>query len=348
MMGDMSSAVSILPAGRRRRIGFLLFDGVKALDYVGPAEVFVEANQAVDGYEILLLSPTGDDVTTSLGGRVSVHASARDAGDLDTLVVPGSEQSPSVFVRDPLLSAAADLASRSRRLVSICSGAFVLAALGVLDGRRATTHWKFADDLARRHPRIDVQPDAIFVRDGDVATSAGVAAGIDLALAMVEDDHGSDVAREVAQLLLVYLQRSGGQSQFSASLRARAPHHSIVRQVTDLIDADPARSHTVAALARHANVSVRHLSRLFREELGASPAEYVAGLRFDLARSRLESGCSVAQSALDAGFPSAEALRRAFIARLGISPSQYQRRFRTTTHEPVTTDAPVRALRPTG
>ena len=121
-----------------------------------------------------------------------------------------------------------------------------------------------------------------------------------------------------------------------------------MRQVTDLIDADPSSSYTVAALARHANVSVRHLSRLFREELGASPAEYVAGLRFDLARSQLESGCSVAQSALDAGFPSAEALRRAFIARLGISPSQYQRRFRTTAHEPVTTDAPLRALRPTG
>ncbi|WP_235934014.1 DJ-1/PfpI family protein, partial [Agromyces humi] len=152
----MSSAVSILPAGRRRRIGFLLFDGVKALDYVGPAEVFVEANQAVDGYEIVLLSPDGGDVSTSLGGRVSVHASARDAGDLDTLVVPGSEQSPSVYVRDPLLSAAADLASRSRRLVSICSGAFVLAALGVLDGRRATTHWKFADDLADAMKRSDI------------------------------------------------------------------------------------------------------------------------------------------------------------------------------------------------
>ncbi|WP_306895331.1 GlxA family transcriptional regulator [Agromyces albus] len=321
-------------SGRSRRIGFLLFNGVKALDYVGPAEVFVEANQTVDDYQVVLLSPTGEDVTTSLGGRVSVHASAADVADLDTLVVPGSEQPPSVFARGELLVAAAALAARSRRVVSICSGAFVLAALGVLDGRSATTHWKFAADLARRYPRIDVQADRIFVRDGHVATSAGVAAGIDLALALVEDDHGPDVARRVAQGLLVYLQRSGGQSQFSTPLRARAPQESVVRRVTDLLEADPAATHTVTDLARHANVSVRHLTRLFREELDASPAEYLAELRFDLARCRLEAGASVAQTAIDAGLSSAESLRRAFVARLGISPSQYQRRFRSAEGAP--------------
>lgn len=329
MMVRMSMPAAPSPQRRTRRIGLLLFDGVKALDYVGPAEVFIEANQTVDDYEVVLLSPTGADVSTSLGARVSVHASAAEAVELDTLIVPGSEQRPSVFARGELLDAAAVLAQRSRRLVSICSGAFVLAALGVLDGRSATTHWKFADELTRLYPRVDVQADRIFVRDGTVATSAGVAAGIDLALALVEDDHGPDVARRVAQGLLVYLQRSGGQSQFSTPLRARAPQESVVRKVTDLLEASPAAAHTVADLARHANVSVRHLTRLFREELDASPAEYLADLRFDLARCSLEAGASVAQTAADAGFSSAESLRRSFVSRLGISPSQYQRRFRS-------------------
>ncbi|WP_350347630.1 GlxA family transcriptional regulator [Agromyces sp. G08B096] len=343
----MASLAPIVPR-RPRRIGFLLFDGVKALDYVGPAEVFVEANQAVGAYEVLLLSPTGDEVTTSLGGRVEVHAAADTIDALDTLVVPGSEQSPSTFARGAVLDAVAGLAARSSRVVSICSGAFVLAALGLLDGRPATTHWKFAADLARRYPAIDVQADRIFVRDGDVATSAGVAAGIDLALALVEDDHGADVARRVAQGLLVYLQRSGGQSQFSTPLRARAPQQSVVRRVTDLMESDPARACTVADLAREVNVSVRHLTRLFREELDTSPAEYLAELRFELARARLEAGSSVARTALEAGFSSAESLRRAFVARLGVSPSQYQRRFRSSVRRderaPSAVDGPRGAL----
>jgi transcriptional regulator GlxA family with amidase domain len=344
MMGDMSSAVSILPAGRRRRIGFLLFDGVKALDYVGPAEVFVEANQAVDGYEVVLLSPTGGDVVTSLGGRVSVQSSAEAAGQFDTVIIPGSEQSPFVFASGTVLEAAATLTRRTRRLVSICSGAFVLAMLGALDGRRATTHWKFTADLARRFPNVSVQPDAIFTRDGEVYTSAGVAAGIDLALALVEEDHGADVARQVAQLLLVYMRRSGGQSQFSASLRAPAPQTSVVRRVIALIESDPALQYTVRDFAKQVNVSERHLTRLFREELDSSPAEYVSALRFDIARARLEAGCSVTQAALDAGFSSAEALRRAFIARLGISPSKYQRHFRTTAAEPAPFAVPNESL----
>jgi transcriptional regulator GlxA family with amidase domain len=315
---------------QRRRIGILLFDGVKMLDYVGPAEVFVEANQAVGGYEIVLLSADGGDVATSVGGKVSVHAAAADAGVFDTVIVPGSEQPPEIFARGALLDAARGLAGRTRRLVSICSGAFVLAILGELDGHRATTHWKFTKDLARRFPEVLVQPDSIFVRDGRVYTSAGVAAGIDLALSLVEEDHGADVARQVAQLLLVYMHRSGGQSQFSASLRAPAPRTRIVRQITDLIEADPARPYSVGELAKEANVSVRHLTRLFRDELDSSPAEYVGALRFDMARIQLEAGASVTAVAAAAGFGSTEALRRTFIARLGISPSKYQQRFRTT------------------
>ncbi|WP_395244033.1 GlxA family transcriptional regulator [Agromyces sp. MMS24-K17] len=337
----MSALSSTILPPARRRIGFLLFDGVKALDYVGPAEVFVEANQAVDAYDVVLLSATGDDITTSLGGRVAVQAAVDDDGDFDTVIVPGSERSPSEFARGAVVDAAASLRDRTRRLVSICSGAFILAELGALDGRRATTHWKFTGDLARRYPRITVDPDAIFVRDGDVYSSAGVAAGIDLALALVEDDHGADVARQVAQLMLVYLQRSGGQSQFSASLRAPAAQTRVVRGIIDRIQADPAQPHRVQDLARQANVSVRHLTRLFRDELDTSPAQYVADLRFELARMRLEAGSSVAQAAADAGYGSAEALRRTFIARLGLSPSKYQHHFRSTTPGPLATVTPI-------
>jgi len=314
----------------RRRIGILLFDEVKMLDFVGPAEVFVEANQRVDGYELVLLSPDGADVVTSMGVRVGVHGAAADAGPFDTVIIPGSEKAPAVF-RDPALLGSIELlAARSTRIASICSGAFGLAEVGLLEGRRATTHWKFTDLLVQSYPGVLVEPDSIFVRDGRMSTSAGVAAGIDLALALVEEDHGADVARSVAQLLLVYMQRSGGQSQFSASLRAGPPRTTVARSVADYVGADPTRPCTLADLAANANVSTRHLTRVVREEFGMSPLEYVNSMRFDLATSHLESGAPVAQAAADAGYRTPVAFRRAFAARFGVTPSEYQRRFQTT------------------
>ncbi|GAA5083594.1 GlxA family transcriptional regulator [Nocardia iowensis] len=314
----------------RRRVGILVFDGVKMLDFVGPAEVFVEANQTVPGYEVVLLSADGENVQTSIGARIEVSAAAADAGRFDTVVIPGSELPPTKFVTPELIAAVRHLSWNTRRLASICSGAFALADLGLFDGRRATTHWKFAADLARRYPSVVVEPDAIFVRDGNLYSSAGVAAGVDLALALVEEDYGADVARRVAQLLVVYMQRAGGQSQFSASLSGPAPRSPLVRKVVDLICADPAFPHTVQTLADHARVSVRHLTRLFRAELERSPAEYVAFIRFGVARDMLHAGHSVTEAAMVAGFGSSEALRRAFVARLGISPRKYQQRFRST------------------
>ncbi|WP_280182111.1 GlxA family transcriptional regulator [Nocardia farcinica] len=322
---------------RRRRIGVLVFDGVKMLDFAGPAEVFVEANQSVPGYDVVMLSPDGAPVHTSIGTQVGVTGSALAAHDLDTVVIPGSEQPPARFVTPEVLAATAHLAARTRRLASICSGAFVLAELGVLDGRRATTHWKFTRDLAARYPRVRVEPDAIFVRDGRVYSSAGVAAGIDLALALVEEDHGAAVARRVAQSLLVFMQRAGGQSQFSAALTGPVPRSALVRELTDLIYADPARPYPVQMLAAHARVSTRHLTRLFREELDSSPAEYVAHVRFAFARDKLDAGHSVTEAALLAVYGSSEAMRRAFVARLGVSPKKYQQRFRTTAPDRDTT-----------
>ncbi|MFB8005794.1 GlxA family transcriptional regulator [Nocardia sp. NPDC056000] len=314
----------------RRRVGILVFDGVKMLDFAGPAEVFVEANQSVDGYEVVLVSPDGSDVQTSIGARIQVSGAAADSGSFDTVVIPGSEQHPSKFVTPEVLAATRYLSWNTRRLASVCSGTFVLADLGMLDGRNATTHWKFTRDLAARFPKIAVDPDAIFVRDGNLYSSAGVVAGVDLALALVEEDHGADVARRVAQSLVVYMQRAGGQSQFSASLSGPAARSPLVRRVIDLICADPAYPHTVQTLAAHGQVSVRHLTRLFRTEVERSPAEYVAYIRFCLARDMLHAGQSVTEAAMAAGFGTSEALRRAFIARLGISPRKYQQRFRST------------------
>ncbi|MBF5000989.1 GlxA family transcriptional regulator [Nocardia sp. BSTN01] len=314
----------------RRRVGILVFDGVKMLDFTGPAEVFVEANQACPGYEVVLVSADGGSVQTSIGARIECAVAAADAGAFDIVVIPGSELPPSRFVTPELLAAARRLSWNTRRLASVCSGAFVLAELGLFDGRRATTHWKFAAHLARRYPAIDVAADDIYVRDGNLYSSAGVTAGVDLALAMVEEDFGPDIARRIAQLMVVYMHRAGGQSQFSASLSGPAPRSPLVRKVVDLICAEPAFPHTVRTLAAHANVSPRHLTRLFRAELERSPAEYVAFIRFGVARDMLHAGCGVTEAAMAAGYGSSEAMRRAFVARLGISPSKYQRRFRST------------------
>ncbi len=319
----------------RRRIGILIFDGVKMLDFAGPAEVFVEANQSMPAYEVVLVSPDGDDVQTSIGARVAVAHAAADAGRFDTVVIPGSELPAAEFVTPEVLRATRHLAERTRRLASICSGAAILAHLGLLDGRRATTHWKFTKDLGRQFPAVDVDPDAIFVRDGHIYSSAGVAAGIDLALALVEEDHGAAVARRVAQSLLVYMQRAGGQSQFSAALSGPVPRSPLVRAVANLICADPAQPYTVKTLASHARVSPRHLTRLFRAELESTPAEYVAFVRFAYARDKLDAGYSVTEAAMAAGYGSAEAMRRAFIARLGVSPRKYQQRFRSTAYAAV-------------
>lgn len=327
MIVDMSSSFT----GKcRRRIGFLVFDGVKMLDFVGPAEVFVEANQSVSDYEVVLVSPDGRSVQTSLGNRIEVNGAAADAERFDTVVIPGSELPPARFVTDEVLTAACALSAKTRRLVSICSGAFVLAGLGVLDGRQATTHWKFARELAQRYPKVDVRPDAIFVRCGNLYSSAGVVAGVDVALALVEEDHGAELARCVAQSLVVHMQRAGGQSQFSASLSGPAPRSTLVRRVVDLICADPAYPHTVQTMAAHAQVSPRHLTRLFRAELERSPAEYVGFVRFCTARDLLHAGHTVTEAAIAAGYGNSEALRRTFVARLGISPRKYQQRFRTT------------------
>jgi transcriptional regulator GlxA family with amidase domain len=311
------------------RVAILVYDRVKLLDVVGPAEVFGEANLLGADYRIALVSTTGADVASSIGMRIAVDGSAATQPDPDTFLMPGGDVYPRVPVTRDLVDATRELAARSGRVASVCSGAFVLGATGLLDGRRATTHWKIAAELAARHPKTRVEPDAIYVRDGTVYTSAGVTAGIDLALALVEEDHGPEVSREVARSLVVYLQRAGGQSQFSASLQGPPPRSPALRRVVDLVTADPAGNYSLAELATALNVSTRHLTRLFREELGTTPARYVESIRLDLAKALLDQGHTATQAASLAGFPSYESLRRVFAREMSISPAAYQRRFTT-------------------
>ena len=314
----------------RHRVGVLVFDGMKMLDVSGPAEVFAEANLFGAKYEVVIVSSDGNPVSTSIGIQLPVATSAADAAPFDTVLVSGGDVFPTAPVSEELRTSARLLRAGTMRMASICTGAFVLAAAGILDGRRATTHWKHTELLGRLYPAVDVQPDSIHVRDGAVYTSAGVSAGIDLALALVEEDHGPDLARRVAQSLVVHMQRAGGQSQFSASLQGPAPRSSALREVTDLIASDPGRAYSVSLLADLAKMSVRHLNRLFHEELATTPSKFVETIRFDAAKASLASGYSVTESAQRAGFGNSEALRRVFVARIGIPPRTYQQRFATT------------------
>src|ERR1700730_905503 len=247
----------------------------------------------------------------------------------DTIVVAGSDNLPRRAIDPELVAAIKSAAARTRRLASICTGSFILAQAGLLNGRRATTHWHDAALFARAFPDITVEPDAIFVRDGDVFTSAGVSSGIDLALALVEMYYGAELVREVARSLVVYLKRAGGQSQFSVLVEADPPPGSALRVVINAIVAAPAADHSVKKLASLASLSTRQLTRLFQSELGMTPARYVELVRIDFARAALEAGRTVAEAARLARFGSTETLRRVFVHHLGITPKAFRDRFRT-------------------
>ena len=314
---------------RPRVVVIVVFDGVTLLDVAGAGEVFVEANRFGADYELKIASVDGGDVTTSLGTRLGVTERISAIDSADTVMVAGSDNLPGRAIDPALVEAVRSLSARTRRMASICTGSFILAQAGLLRGRRATTHWNETRLLGRAFRDVTVEPDAIFVRDGDVFTSAGVSSGIDLALALVELDYGSNLVRDVARWLVVYLKRAGGQSQFSVLVEAEPPPQSPLRAVTDAIAANPGADHSVKKLAAHASLSTRQLTRLFASELGMSPAQYVELVRVDFARAALEDGRTVAESAGVAGFGSTETLRRVFANHLGISPKAYRDRFRT-------------------
>jgi len=316
-----------------RRIVVLAYDDVQALDVTGPVEVFHMVRRMVPGaYAVQVVTPGGTTVRTSSG--LTLGGAPLDTGPLDTLVVAGGT-GVRVAVEDrELIAWVREASGRARRTASVCTGAFVLARAGLLDGRRATTHWSSCAALARHFPKVTVDPAPIFVRDGDVATSAGVTAGMDLALALVEEDHGPAVALEVARWLVLFLRRPGGQAQFSAGLAAqaavRAPLRELQGWMADHLDEDL----SVAALAARAHMSPRTFARAFRVEIGLTPAAYVEALRVERARGTLEStDLSVEAVARACGFGTVETLRRAFGRRVGVAPAAYRDRFRNTDQE---------------
>lgn len=308
----------------------MLWNGVRMLDLAGPLEVFAVADPSSTLYRIETASVGGHDVTTVRGPTLCVDVALEDvdAGDVDTVVVAGGLAYLAAAEDRVLVAEVRRLAGRARRVSSVCTGAFVLAAAGLLEGRRATTHWARCAELAERYPDIVVDEDAIFVREGRISTSAGVTAGIDLALALVEEDHGIELARRVAKALVVFMQRPGGQSQFSVRAQVTNARHESLRKVLDAIAKDPAGDHSAAAMAEAASMSVRHFTRLFTEEVGEPPAQYVEQARVEAAKALLELG----NDGLDlvakrAGFRSPETMRRAFLRVLGVAPGAYRGRF---------------------
>jgi transcriptional regulator GlxA family with amidase domain len=306
----------------------VLFDGVQSLDVTGPLEVFAGAGAAAGhaAYEITTASVGGAPVRTGSGLTIGPDLDLRDAGTPHTVIVPGGPGS-----RTPapeLVSWLRHTAAGAERIVSVCTGAFLLAEAGLLRGRRATTHWANCARLAERYPDVTVMPEPIFVRDGNVATSAGVTAGIDLALTLVEDDHGREVALRVARQLVVFLRRPGNQTQFSAQLRAQVAQREPLREVQRWIAEHPGDDLSVDALAGRARLSPRQFARAFTAETGTPPGRYVDRVRLEAARRLLEdTRDGVEQISRRCGYHTPEAMRRAFQQALQVSPAEYRRRF---------------------
>jgi transcriptional regulator GlxA family with amidase domain len=315
-----------------RKVVVVAFDGVRFLDVVGPLEVFTVANEQGDHYVARVATPGGRDVVTTTGNRLGADIALEDlgAGDIDTLLVAGTPNWH-LLLTPEIVGQLTRLAPRARRIVSVCTGTFALAAAGLLDGRRAATHWRHATALAREFPAVNVDHEALFVRDGNVFTAAGIAAGIDLALGLVEEDLGAGAARTAAKVLVVFLQRPGGQSQFSPWTAAPAVKSEPLRLALNAVALDPAGDHTLRAMAERTNFSVRHLSRLFEEQVGLTAGAYVERVRIEAARTMLEGGDEGLSVVADrTGFGSTETMRRAFLRELGVTPGAYRSQFRTT------------------
>jgi transcriptional regulator GlxA family with amidase domain len=319
-----------------RQVAIVAFPGVQSLDVTGPLEVFVAAGTLLkhtgrDGrpYEVRVLSRDGQPLSTSSGLQIVPHGSFSDSpAQLDTLIVAGGFGSREAS-RDPAtVEWIVESSKRARRTASVCTGAFLLARAGLLDGRRATTHWFAASELARAYPAVRVDPEPIFLRDGDVWTSAGVTAGMDLSLALVEDDLDRDAALTIARHLVLFLRRPGNQAQFSATLAAQEPEREPLREVRRHIAENLAGDLSVETLANLAHMSPRNFARRFREETGVTPARHVESVRVEAARRALEDTVTpVAVVARECGFGTAETMRRAFLRALGVAPAEYRRRF---------------------
>jgi transcriptional regulator GlxA family with amidase domain len=316
----------------RRRIAFVIFEGFQPLDLVGPHEVFQNASGLTGHYDCEVVAPSAGLVRSRSGLLVLAgHGVAEaDPAGIDTLIVAGGSGVDEARLDAALTGWIALAADGARRVASVCSGVFLLAAAGVLARQRVTTHWARERQLTREHPELTVDCDPIFIRDGRIWTSAGVTAGMDLALALVEDDLGREVAHSVAQELVLFLRRPGSQSQFSVPLWSAQPRSDPIRAALAAIHADPGARHGVADLAIHAGLSPRHLQRRFTAETGTPPAAYVERVRIEAARRALAgTDDPVDVIARRCGFGTPETLRRAFHRTTRVAPSDYRNRFRT-------------------
>lgn len=325
---------------RARCIALLIYPGLQPLDAVGPLEVFAGANAVSEAlgkpapYRVEIIAPeAGPQLGESGYALVAPRAYRELRGAIDTLIVVGGNGSRVVRHDPRLRSWLRRAAKRVRRLCSVCTGALVLAEAGLLDGRRATTHWARIAHLEQRHPKVQVERDPIFVRDGSVYTSAGVTAGIDLSLALVGEDVGPEIARTVAQWLVVFLQRPGGQAQFSAHMAAPPPKDGSFHALQAFIAEHPEHDLSVPSLASRVGMSPRNFARRFREQLGVSPAQYVLRARVEHARARLEqSDESIETIAERSGFGTEETMRRSFQKLVRVPPRNYRQRFAAKLH----------------
>ncbi len=314
-----------------RLIVMLVYPRVMAMDVFGPLEAFAMANASSGRplYRLTVASMDGAPVETSIGAKLQPSlAVAQIEESIDTLLVSGGYGHTDAMNDRHLLAWIREAGERARRCGSICTGAFVLAAAGLLDGKRATTHWAVAHDLARFHPKVTVDVEPIFVRDGGIYTSAGITAGIDLALAMIEEDHGRRLALRVARSLVVYLQRQGGQTQFSTRLQVQFTESGPIRQAQDWAMEHLAADLSVPALAAQAGMSERTFRRAFAGETGETPRDFVERIRVETARQMIEQATLPLQTiARRCGLGATDTMRRAFLRRLGITPQDYRSRF---------------------
>jgi transcriptional regulator GlxA family with amidase domain len=320
-----------------RHIAIVAYDGVQPLDIVGPHEVFACAGKATSSlgqagrYRVTVASGRGGGVRTESGLELGTVRLPAPDDAIDTLLLPGGPGARAATADDDLMAFVRAASSASRRVATVCSGAFLGAAAGLLDGRRVTTHWAVAQDMSDSYPAIEVDPDPIYVRDGKYWSSAGVTAGIDLALALVQEDLGFQVAQLVSRWLVMFLHRPGGQTQFAAPVWVPRAERSAVRAVQAQVESAPAGDHHVPALAAAASMSVRHFTRVFTAEVGQTPGRFVERVRAEAARADLETGDQTLDVvAARCGLGSAETLRRVFHRHLGVAPDAYRQRFRTS------------------
>jgi transcriptional regulator GlxA family with amidase domain len=337
----------------KRHVLIAAFPGVQSLDVVGPYETFVGATRVSEmlgrpgghGYQVTLASSDGQPVRAESGlGLCTVPlpdpADLADPADsdpethIDTLLIPGGDGVHSARNDAGFVQWIADTAPRCRRVATVCTGAFLAAEAGLLDGRRVTTHWARAAKLADEFPALKVDPDPIYIRDGKYWSSAGVTAGIDLALSLVEADLGTEVAQTVARWLVMFLHRPGGQTQFASPVWMPWAERSAIRAVQTLVESAPGADHHIPTLAKAAAMSTRHFTRVFTEEVGESPGRFVERVRTEAARRDLETSHDTLDViARRCGFGTAETLRRVFQRRMNVAPDSYRRRFRVVARE---------------